>query len=327
MATILISGAGFNIFNEIGALISLYEYSKKHCRKYDNFAGTSAGGLLSVLLAMEWDPVSIANWFITPANYDQVAAIFASTDPNNILTIGSIFTPTQLLDFITLLITQTPVYQQYFSTIDPATITFAQLYRVTQKGVLINATNITNLVPYLPFPQSFSPGRPEIFSFWTSPDVQVATAVLAGISELPFVPPTQINGQQYIDGAYTEDFPSPLYDPESLNYYKKLYPCVTLPVDLEKSTGIWYIDPVFFTLPENPWSLMGLISYIPNLANFAIEKQLELQKPTRFYKCHTILLSGLPVNALPPIETIEAQYALGRCQAEEQRRKMRIGDY
>jgi hypothetical protein len=344
MATLIISGAGFNLFNQIGALEVVFAQINKHCHqhftKYENFAGTSAGGIFSVLLAMEWDPVAMAQWFIDPVNYALVESIIV-VDPTNIVTIGSIFAPAQLISFLSLLVQQTPIYQQYFAGVDPITITFDQLYAVTKKGVLINATNITNTVPYLPLepcssvpqgrpdkvwnlplPQTMSPGRPEIFSVFTSPDVSVVTAMLAGMSLLPLIPPTQINGQLYLDGIYTQDYPAPLYDPTNENYYKTLYPNVEIPVDLCKSAGIWYIDPVFFTPPTVPWSLQGLISYIPNLSNFAAVTQIEVQQPAHFFKHHTILLSGIPVTTLPPISTIEAQYALGREQAEAQKDKL-----
>jgi hypothetical protein len=318
MKSLIVSGAGFNLFNQLGALKVIFPDGVNN--HYDNYIGASAGALFSILLAMDWNPVDIQNYFIQ--NWTSLNTLL-TIDPTYILTNGSLYDPNVLIQFINGLIVQTPIYKQYFSNYDPNVITFAQLYAVNKKNVIITVTDITDTEPYLPgVQQTLSPGRPAIISNINTPDVTLSMAALAAISLLPLTSPTNINGTLYLDCAYTLNFPASLFDPNSPNYYKTWYPCNHFPVDLDCADGVWYVDPVFYIPPVTPWTITSLIDYISTTVNFGINDQIQLQENTNLYKDHTILLNGLPVAAFPTVQVIEEQINLGFIQATKQHKKL-----
>ena len=193
MATLIISGAGFNLFNQLGAL----EIIQSHGLAYSTFAGTSAGALFSVLLSMNWQPTNIQDFFV--GNWTDVNALLTPSlldVETNIATYGSLFAPITLLSFISLMIQQTPLYKTHFTGLDALNITFSQLAHFSSKQPLVSATNINTM-------------SSDIFSLQTTPDLPLAQAILASMTLLPLAPPTVINGIQYLDGAYSQDYPAP----------------------------------------------------------------------------------------------------------------------
>lgn len=322
MTSLIISGSGFSIFNQIGALQVLFssmrpEFNKQIKHKlgppFANYVGTSSGALLATLLTMEFDPFSIEEWFVS--NY-QMLNLLLTPNPNTIMTSGSLFNAEDITHFITSIIQASPIYKRKFVNINPELITFKQLYDVTNRGLFINATNISDERQYSPGTTT-SPGRPEIFSAITSPSVSVVSAIQASMSLLPLIPPTKIGDRYYLDGAYTADFPLSLYERKSPTYYEKWY-SKTLPIDPARSVGIWYIDPVFQSkINYSEWNLSSLISSVANIANFGILNQLELFDARHKHKpiyTDIIYLSGSPVSAFPAAEKIPLLVKMGKDQ-------------
>jgi predicted acylesterase/phospholipase RssA len=73
-------------------------------------------------------------------------------------------------------------------------ITFLELYKLTQKNLLIIGTNFTH-------------AREELFSHNTTPDMSVVTAVRISMSIPVFFTPVLYNNCYYVDGSITNNFP------------------------------------------------------------------------------------------------------------------------
>lgn len=303
LLTLILSGAGFNLFNQIGALI--YMEQCLNINQVDTFAGTSAGGYLSVHMGMGFKPSDMTAWYVE--NYDTLANLLALSPeqiPVNMETYGSLFNPELIVEFISLMVNSTPVYLEHFSHIPATEITFSMLAPYT-KNIIISVTNMTT-------------SGPAILSLETTPDLPIVTAVQAGMSLLPLVPPTVINGQGYLDGCYTHNLPFELYNPLSQFYYKNIYPDVTLPVDLFNAFGVNYGSAMFYSPPLlNPWA-EGVYFYLPQLANFAVAAQTDFIEDNLFYNFRTITLTGSQTAAFPSEAMMLQMIASGYQQAQQQ---------
>ena len=79
-------------------------------------------------------------------------------------------------------------------------ITFQELYKTSNIELSIYGTNITNN------------GQNEVFSMKTTPDMSVFTAIQISIA-IPFLfKPIELNGNMYVDGSVTRNYPLEIYD-------------------------------------------------------------------------------------------------------------------
>lgn len=305
--SLILSGAGFNWFNQIGALIQM-----ESCLDFDQvgtFAGTSAGAYLSTHMALGMKPSDMPQWYVD--NYDTLTNLLSLNPadvPINMGTYGSMFDPNIIVEFLSLMVNSTPVYQQHFSHIPAAQLTFAMVAPYA-KNLIISVTNMTT-------------GEPAILSVETTPDLPLVTAVQASMTVIPLTPPVIINGQGYLDGCYTHNMPFELYNPTSQYYYKNIYPAVDLPIDLFTAYGVNYASPIFQSPPLlDPWAA-GVWGYLPQLINFGVGSQTDLIEDSLFYQLRTVALTGYETAAWPSESTMLAMIASGTQQAQQQCHKV-----
>lgn len=180
---IVISGGGTLMLNFFGALKAS---NKSGLWKHDNIKsifGTSAGAIISVLIALEYDWDTLTDYIVhrpwETIFYFNILNILDYYENNGIVNI----------DFFK------EFYRPLFAAKDiDMQITFKEFKALTNRDLYIYATNFSNF---------------EIteFSADETPDVGVIDAVYAS-SSLPFIfKPRAINNKTFIDGFIYLDYP------------------------------------------------------------------------------------------------------------------------
>jgi predicted acylesterase/phospholipase RssA len=165
----------------IGALEKLIEYKKIELNKIKMYVGTSAGGIVSFLLNLDFTIEEIKEFIIT-FNFSKLNE---EVDCVNLLEKFGINNGDRIkLLFIKFL-------ELKFNVKD---ITFKELFNKTQKKLLIIATNLTK-------------SQEELFSVDTTPDMSVIIAIRISVSIPIIFTPVIYNDSVYVDGALYNIFP------------------------------------------------------------------------------------------------------------------------
>ena len=179
--TICMSGGGIKGFAFIGALDYLNKKKIINIDNIKNWVGTSIGSILAYAVVCGFSITEMENFII---EFD-----FTKTNPD--ISIDNIFISHGISDGKRAEFILRSFIQHKFNVDD---ITFLELYKLTQKNLLIIGTNFTR-------------AREELFSHNTTPDMSVVTAVRISMSIPVFFTPVLYNNCYYVDGSITNNFP------------------------------------------------------------------------------------------------------------------------
>ena len=179
--TICMSGGGIKGFAFIGALDYLNKKKIINIDNIKNWVGTSIGSILAYAVVCGFSITEMENFII---EFD-----FTKTNPD--ISIDNIFISHGISDGKRAEFILRSFIQHKFNVDD---ITFLELYKLTQKNLLIIGTNFTY-------------AREEVFSHNTTPDMSVVTAVRISMSIPVFFTPVLYNNCYYVDGSITNNFP------------------------------------------------------------------------------------------------------------------------
>jgi len=179
--TICMSGGGIKGFAFIGALDYLNKKKIINIDNIKNWVGTSIGSILAYAVVCGFSITEMENFII---EFD-----FTKTNPD--ISIDNIFISHGISDGKRAEFILRSFIQHKFNIDD---ITFLELYKLTQKNLLIIGTNFTH-------------AREELFSHNTTPDMSVVTAVRISMSIPVFFTPVLYNNCYYVDGSITNNFP------------------------------------------------------------------------------------------------------------------------
>jgi predicted acylesterase/phospholipase RssA len=287
--TLFISGAGFNIFIQGGAI-------KYINQEFDIYAGTSSGSFLACAFCFGF-------------SIDQLYEYALATERENSrdlreslfqLWYGSLITDAGKSAFIRRMIEASPVYKEHFSGRDATQITFAELSAVFPKKLLCNST-------------CFSTGKMEIFSEWTSPSTSIHWSVMASMSILGLFRPTVGDGKLYIDGGFITDYLPICFHPDTELYYKKFTPDVNIPIDLDQSWGVLYLPPSSVTSSDN-WGFISLLKSIRLIIQLFVQNQISMEPLAEIMK-RTWTIVSPSLDEYPSAQTMRRLYAEGQNQA------------
>ena len=175
------SGGGIKGFAFIGALDYLNKKKIINIDNIKNWVGTSIGSILAYAVVCGFSITEMENFII---EFD-----FTKTNPD--ISIDNIFISHGISDGKRAEFILRSFIQHKFNIDD---ITFLELYKLTQKNLLIIGTNFTH-------------AREELFSHNTTPDMSVVTAVRISMSIPVFFTPVLYNNCYYVDGSITNNFP------------------------------------------------------------------------------------------------------------------------
>jgi predicted acylesterase/phospholipase RssA len=179
--TICMSGGGVKGFAFIGALDYLNKKKIINIDNIKNWVGTSIGSILAYAVVCGFSINEMENFIIE----------FDFTKTNQDISIDNIFISHGISDGKRAEFILRSFIQHKFNIDD---ITFLELYKLTQKNLLIIGTNFTH-------------AREELFSHNTTPDMSVVTAVRISMSIPVFFTPVLYNNCYYVDGSITNNFP------------------------------------------------------------------------------------------------------------------------
>lgn len=179
--TICMSGGGVKGFAFIGALDYLNKKKIINIDNIKNWVGTSIGSILAYAVVCGFSINEMENFII---EFD-----FTKTNPD--ISIDNIFISHGISDGKRAEFILRSFIQHKFNIDD---ITFLELYKLTQKNLLIIGTNFTY-------------AREEVFSHNTTPNMSVVTAVRISMSIPVFFTPILYNNCYYVDGSITNNFP------------------------------------------------------------------------------------------------------------------------
>jgi len=179
--TICMSGGGVKGFAFIGALDYLNKKKIINIDNIKNWVGTSIGSILAYAFVCGFSITEMENFII---EFD-----FTKTNPD--ISIDNIFISHGISDGKRAEFILRSFIQHKFNIDD---ITFLELYKLTQKNLLIIGSNFTHACE-------------EVFSHNTTPDMSVVTAVRISMSIPVFFTPVLYNNCYYVDGSITNNFP------------------------------------------------------------------------------------------------------------------------
>jgi len=178
--TLCFSAGGIQGISFIGALLYLEKNNYLNFNNINNFVGTSCGAILAFMLSINYKinelyTILIDNIkYIEPeCNIDNFFINYGIDNGDNFYKILSI-------------ILEKKLYKQ--------DITFIELYKLTNKKLIIIGTN-------------FTLSKEQIFSYEKTPNISVITAIRISISIPLIFTPILLNKNYYVDGALVNKFP------------------------------------------------------------------------------------------------------------------------
>lgn len=159
-------------------------------------AGSSAGSIAALMLALEYDPIEIKKTILNLDFNDFVDKELYTFTCVKIMTTLGINSGNHLVDWIKQLI--------MVKTGNSET-TFAELHGMNGLELVITGTSLKT-------------GITEYFSYKTHPTMKLWTAVRISITIPIFFAPIQYEGTYYLDGGILSNFPIWIFDGESYEY-------------------------------------------------------------------------------------------------------------
>lgn len=298
MRTLFISGSGFNIFLQGGAL----KYVSSLGKNFDIHAGSSSGSYLSLAFHLGWELESLYEWSLTsdPNLRSELREYWIN------LVEGSLISDEGKSSFIRQMIEASPVYKAHFSGKKAEEITFSEISQVVSTKFLCNATRLTS-----------GGGEVEIFSDWTTPDLSVHWAVMASMSFVGLFRPTLKEKERYVDGAFIVDYLPTCFHEGTGLYYKIRYPDVDIPIDLSNSWGILFQSTPTPFNEKGDWNLFSLISFLRVAIHLYKQNEIEGSPWNELHE-RTWTVKGKELYSFPNASTITQLYQDGFQQASEQ---------
>jgi NTE family protein len=244
---LILSGGGIKGFCFIGALDVL---SKNNLlNNIDCFIGTSIGSLIATLLCLGYTSEEL-NCLILNFNFKKL-------EPR--INIDNIFGKYGLDDGKKLIIF---IKKCIKMKVNNENITFAELYKLTNKKLIISSTCITdNTIKY--------------FDYNSDPDLPIWLAIRMSVSVPLIFEPVQYNNKLYVDGGILDNFPIQLVN------------------SIEQSIGITVIER---ELETDTNEIYDVIDYIKALFNCTMRGNDEMK--IRKYIKNIIMINTSHYNFL-----------------------------
>jgi predicted acylesterase/phospholipase RssA len=191
--TLCFSGGGIQGLSFIGSL--LYLEKKKYIKLQDitTFIGTSCGAILSLLVLINTNINDIILLLLENFKYLDIDCNIDNIFENYGINDGHIFEKILSLEL-----------QNKFNK---SNITFLELYKLTNKKLIIIGTN-------------FTLSKEEIFSYEKTPNIPIIIAIRISISIPLIFTPVLLNNNYYVDGALVNNFPINYCNPETTLGFK-----------------------------------------------------------------------------------------------------------
>lgn len=180
--TLCVSGGGNKCFTFLGALDYLTETNKIKIEQFTKYSATSGGALISYFLVLGYT-IEQTKEFV------QTLDIFKLVDKD--FNLDYLLTNYGLNNGNKFMYTIKQLLKNMFNVED---ITLLELYNLTKKEFIIIGTNFTN-------------GIETAFSYKTHPNMSVITALRITISIPYMFTPVLYEGDYYVDGGITNNFP------------------------------------------------------------------------------------------------------------------------
>ncbi len=182
MDTLVFSGGGLRAISYIGVVKALEEFDMLDT--IDTFAGTSSGAVTAFMIVLGYRSQELYD-IVKNFTYDLVSDFNFLDLPDSF----GIDSGSKILSFFEALIRL-----KFKSELKPNTkVTFKELYRLTGKKLVINATCLSNM-------------SEEFFDYQLTPDLEVSSALRMSIS-IPFIfKKVTYNNKVYVDGGLTNNF-------------------------------------------------------------------------------------------------------------------------
>tara|TARA_B110001469_G_C9647965_1_gene328792 strand:+ start:2159 stop:3172 length:1014 start_codon:yes stop_codon:yes gene_type:complete len=215
---LIFSGSGSKIFIYLGVIKYLLEQDK--LKDVTNYVGTSGGTLIALLLVLNYDYDSIHDLFIK-INLETLQKI-DSVDVLNFFDNYGINDLNECERILRIILK---------AKLGVRTITFKELYKITNKNLVICATNIHKY-------------KTVFFSHIDYPDMDVITAITMSICIPFFFKPIKYKNEFYVDGSITCHYP--------IEYFKE-------PEDLKHTLGILIVPDYYICQDEAHTSTFNCI--------------------------------------------------------------------
>lgn len=188
---LVLSGGSLKGFYFIGALRHIEQTYGQHAvrDRVTSFVGTSVGSLVCFLLCLGYTSQDIADIFVKM--YQQYGDLETEVDD-----IINIYSELGIDDGRVIIGTMRECLRQQF---DQEAMTFAQLQDATGRNLVVCAFDLETR-------------KPVFFDAYTTPEVDIATALHASIAIPIIFKPVEINGKLFVDGSLSEHYPITYFD-------------------------------------------------------------------------------------------------------------------
>ena len=177
--TLILSGGGIKGISLVGALEALYE--KKYMDSINTILGTSIGSIIGFLIIIGYTPEQLYHILIN-TNLKQ----FYNIDICNFINNFGIDNCDNIEKFLVKLINDKGLSKD---------ITFANLYEIKKKRLIISTTCINNMTT-------------EYFDHLSHPNESIINTIKMSIAIPFFFCPSEINKDIYVDGSIIDSFPT-----------------------------------------------------------------------------------------------------------------------
>lgn len=181
---LVISGGGPTLFKSIGAVQELQKCSVWNIENIESIYGTSAGGILGVILCCKFDNWDIINDYIIKRPWHEALRI-------DIQTVFDSFTKRGLFDEKIVEIFFKPLFAAKDISLN---ITLKEFYELTGVELHLFTFEINNF-------------KEEDISYLTHPDLRLLTAIQMTMALPIIISPVCLNGKCYIDGGVVSNYP------------------------------------------------------------------------------------------------------------------------
>jgi predicted acylesterase/phospholipase RssA len=225
---LVLSGGGMKGHVYISVIKILEE--KNITKDIKNFAGVSIGSLFCLLILLEY-------------KYNEINDLFINTNINKIFEVNilnffenySLFSSNIMKKIIEIILNK---------KLKKKNISFIELYNLTNKSLNIVSINI-------------STGKEIIFNKENTPNLDVATCIVASCSIPGLFPPLKIKDEYYIDGFIINNYPIDIFKNDLEN---TIGISITKGIYYKKYNIQNYIHNLFTLLTKNKESLNQILS-------------------------------------------------------------------
>ena len=256
--TVCLSGGGIKGISFVGALDFLQHKSYININQINNWVGTSAGAMLCYLLTLGYSIHEIGE-FILDFNFQTLESE---------ISIDGLLGSHGLNNGIKMIVLMSSFLKEKYDLED---INFFDHFKLTNKKLTIIGTN-------------FSKGIETVFNYENHPTMSVITAIRISCSVPVIFEPVLFNGDYYIDGGLSNNFPLKYCNPETtLGIYIKNGCCNNLCNIIELIHGCIGIISDSISLKDcssNKYKIIQIDNFIQEFINFelTIEKKLKIIK-------------------------------------------------